>query len=212
MTTGYDTSFISSGVSINFLHKASLRKQTVRFCHPLISQPSRLIKFPSRDLRCTAERLGALDRSLASEKLEQATLLINDILNAEGNGIESVAKTMERFYDAINRRDFDTVRALWLYSDHISCAHVLCEELICGYDAVIETWSTYLQSATTELKVKNERIYIRGLLAWVTHEVVAKPLEVETPDEYLSVDFLATNVLQWSNNEWFLMHHHASPL
>ncbi|GJQ12155.1 hypothetical protein GpartN1_g3946.t1 [Galdieria partita] len=161
---------------------------------------------------CLAEKFGALDRSLAGERVEQATELINHILRADGFGVDNVAKVNKAFYEAINRRDFESLQSLWLFSDQISCAHILCEELVTGYDRVLESWSAYLQSMTTQVEVKNERIYICGTVAWVTHEAVATPKEEDLQSDYLRVDFLATNILQWSNNSWLFVHHHASPL
>lgn len=163
-------------------------------------------------LCCTADKLGALDRSLATEKVEQATELINQILQADGFGIESVAEVNGKFYDAINQRDFEALRSLWLFSDQVSCAHVLCEELVTGYDNVLESWSAYLQSITTKVEIKNERIYIHGTTAWVTHEAVATPKDSEVESDYLNVDFLATSILQWTDKSWLFVHHHASPL
>ncbi|GJD06770.1 CD2 antigen cytoplasmic tail-binding protein 2 [Galdieria sulphuraria] len=161
-------------------------------------------------LSCSTEKFGALDRSLAAERVEQATELMNQILQADGFGADNVAKVNEEFYKAINRRDFETLQSLWLFSDQISCAHILCEDLVTGYDRVLESWSAYLQSMTTQVEVKNERIYIRGTVAWVTHEAVATPKDTDVQSDYLRVDFLATNILQWTNNSWLFVHHHAS--
>ncbi|KAK4525611.1 hypothetical protein GAYE_SCF15G3520 [Galdieria yellowstonensis] len=168
--------------------------------------------YPLSGWSCSTEAFGALDRSLATERIEQATELINQILNAGGFGIDDVSKVNEKFYDAINRRDFETLQSLWLFSDQISCAHILCEDLVTGYEQVLESWSAYLQTMTTKVEVKNERIYIRGTVAWVTHEAVASPKDSDVESDYLNVDFLATNILQWSDNSWLFIHHHASPL
>jgi ketosteroid isomerase-like protein len=73
-----------------------------------------------------------------------------------------------------------------------------------GWDAVRRTWETiFRHTETIAFEVSDERIEVRGDLAWVVCVEKIRAGEGEGT-------VIATNVLRRENDGWRMVHHHAS--
>ena len=80
----------------------------------------------------------------------------------------TVLQALNAFYDAFERRDFDTMSDLWEHSDRVVCTHPGWSTLR-GWGHVGGSWVALLQNEQRlQFILTNEHVGIEGDVAWVT--------------------------------------------
>lgn len=119
--------------------------------------------------------------------------------------VNMVLAANQRFYDAIEGRDFGEMTALWERTDRVTCVHPGWP-ILRGHDAVLESWLAILEGpGHNQFILTNTACTIDGNLAWVTL------------DENLVVNaqtHMSTTINLYARHEagWLLVSHHASPV
>lgn len=119
-----------------------------------------------------------------------------------------VTRANERFYRAFESLDIRLMAAVWAHTDRARCVHPGWE-LLEGWPAVRDSWEAifanadYMRFVITEVSV-----HLCGRGAWVT---CVENLS-DTPDSLTMTRILATNIYELSDDDWLLVHHHASPI
>ncbi|ESQ38442.1 hypothetical protein EUTSA_v10028928mg [Eutrema salsugineum] len=105
------------------------------------------------------------------------------------------------FFNIIRERSLQEMAQLWLNSDYVKCIHA-SGELFSGYNEVMQSWELCFNwEQGFDFQVHNVRSRILTDMAWVTMKA------------YLNVDagpFLITNVFEFHNGRWHMVHHHSS--
>lgn len=122
--------------------------------------------------------------------------------------VAAVRAANHAFYRAFERLSLRDMDAVWAHDGPVTCLHPgwpLCA----GWDEVRASWATiFANTAAMAFRVTDERIDVRGALAWV---VCVERVRSTTPSgERLAGAVVATNVFRREADGWRLVHHHAS--
>ncbi len=113
------------------------------------------------------------------------------------------------FYRAFEALDLAAMERLWVNDASTSCLHPgwpLCA----GWSEVRDSWATiFANTATMRFEVADERIAVRGELAWVV--CVERIRSTGPAGDAMVGAVVATNVFRNDNGAWKLVHHHGSP-
>ena len=113
------------------------------------------------------------------------------------------------FYRAFEALDLAAMERLWARDESASCLHPgwpLCA----GWDEVRASWATiFANTATMRFEIADERIDVRGELAWVV--CVERIRSTGPAGEAMVGAVIATNVFRLDGDAWKLVHHHGSP-
>ncbi len=122
---------------------------------------------------------------------------------------EAVAKANQSFYRAFESLDVNEMEKVWLQVGHIKCVHP-GRSLLQGWGPIMASWQHIFEN-TFEMRfiLTDVRVEVLGSLAWV---VLLEDLESRTYDGPSRSTILATNIYENQNGQWFLVHHHASPI
>lgn len=122
---------------------------------------------------------------------------------------EKVLAANQRFYTALETLDLDAMDALWLHEEWVGCVHPGWE-LLTGWEEVRSSWERIFENTRRmQVGVSNLALSIQGTIAWVNCvEQVTSSFDTGFSTAWV----LATNIYCRRNGEWFLVHHHASPL
>jgi ketosteroid isomerase-like protein len=119
-----------------------------------------------------------------------------------------VQRANERFYRAFESLDLRLMAAVWVHADRARCVHPGWE-LLEGWPAIRDSWEAifantdYMRFVITDVSVHSD-----GHLAWVT---CTENLS-DAPGSRAVTHILATNIYELSDDDWLLVHHHASPI
>ena len=123
--------------------------------------------------------------------------------------VEEVRAVNQGFYRALESLDIQRMDAVWAHDGQLTCVHPgwpLAE----GWAGVRATWLTIFQNTVSiEFEVVEERIDVRGDMAWVL--CVERLRSSADGTEFLEAAVLATNIFRHEGGAWLLVHHHASP-
>jgi ketosteroid isomerase-like protein len=121
----------------------------------------------------------------------------------------TVEKANESFYRAFESLSVSEMEKVWLQAGHIKCVHPGWP-LLWGWGPIMASWDRIFAN-TFEMRftLTDVRVEVLGSLAWV---VLIENLESRTYDSPSRSTILATNIYENYNRQWFLVHHHASPV
>jgi ketosteroid isomerase-like protein len=117
-----------------------------------------------------------------------------------------VKRANEHFYRAFESLDIDRMSAMWVHAARAKCVHPGWDMLE-GWEAICQSWTIifantdYMRFAITDVSVA-----VYGQVAWVT---CVENLN-DTPDTLQVTRILATNVYEQTDEDWRIVHHHAS--
>lgn len=122
---------------------------------------------------------------------------------------EEVRIAHERFYDAFQKLDLESMSRLWARDIDVSCVHPGWD-LISGYEAVMQGWRMIFEG-TSDLRVRIDepRVISNEGLAWVVCKEVLFTTVQGMPVENV---LTAINTFVRENDEWRIAHHHAAPI
>ncbi|XP_058095896.1 F-box protein SKIP8 [Magnolia sinica] len=105
------------------------------------------------------------------------------------------------FYNIINERSLSAMGRLWLHADYVKCVHG-SGELFTGYNAVMDSWElAFSWGQGIAFQIRDVRVRVLSDMAWVTLKAF---VDVE------SGPFHVTNVFEFHNGQWYMVHHHSS--
>ncbi|CAN8246540.1 unnamed protein product [Cochlearia groenlandica] len=105
------------------------------------------------------------------------------------------------FFTIIRERSLQEMARFWLNSDYVKCIHASGEHFS-GYSEVMQSWQLCFNwEPGFDFQAHDVRIRILNDMAWVTMKA------------NVNADagpFLITNVLEFHNGRWHMVHHHSS--
>ena len=121
----------------------------------------------------------------------------------------AVEEANERFYQALENADLELMEAVWLHAESVTCVHPGWE-LLTGWDNVCESWRRIFEGTQgMRVRASDISVHIEDDFAWVTcHENLALFLDRSTAPA--SAVTVATNLFRRFDDEWLMVHHHAS--
>ncbi|KAJ4749908.1 Nuclear transport factor 2 (NTF2) family protein [Rhynchospora pubera] len=121
----------------------------------------------------------------------------------------AVINVNAEFYNIIRERSLPLMSRFWLNAEYVKCVHS-SGELFSGYNAVMDSWSlafNWGQGAgggqAVGFQLQDVRARVLSDMAWLTFKA------------YPDVDagpFHVTNVYEFHNGHWYMVHHHSSPI
>jgi uncharacterized protein (TIGR02246 family) len=113
------------------------------------------------------------------------------------------------FYRAFEKKDIDAMSGVWSKGTACLCIHP-GREVMQGWEAVKKSWEQIFH-ATQYLEIDLEVISVEvsGETAYVV--LVENVMQV-VGRKRLQAESMATNVFTKMADQWYLIHHHGSPL
>lgn len=122
---------------------------------------------------------------------------------------QAVLEANAAFYRAFETLDVQEMEKVWLRASHIKCVHPGWP-LLCGWGPIMTSWERiFANTFSMHFTPTNVRVEISGSLAWV---VLIEELESQGYDGPSRAQILATNLFEKRDGQWFIVHHHASPI
>jgi ketosteroid isomerase-like protein len=113
------------------------------------------------------------------------------------------------FYQAFETLDIKEMENVWLRAPHIKCVHPGWP-LLAGWGPIMASWERIFDNTfSMRFTLTDVRVEVNGNLGWV---VLIEGLESRGYDGTSRSQILTTNVFEKQNGEWFIVHHHASPI
>lgn len=105
-----------------------------------------------------------------------------------------------RFYEAFQRADCDAMADVWLHENWVKCVHPGWP-MIVGWPPIADSWRHIFNGhPALDITIETVSGHIEPLTAWITCiERVQKQSLIQ-----------ATNVFLFRDDEWKIIHHHAS--
>jgi ketosteroid isomerase-like protein len=120
-----------------------------------------------------------------------------------------VKEVNARFYDALSSQNMEEMDTLWLHEAWTKCVHPGWEILV-GWKRIRDSWANIFRNAQyLKINISNLSIEVKDEIAWV---VCTENIASAHDANYQVATAQATNIYYRVNNEWFLVHHHASPV
>lgn len=121
-------------------------------------------------------------------------------------GVETVNT---QFYKALEACNIGAMDKVWLHENWVRCIHP-GSELLVGWEEIRDSWVTIFSNTRgMQLSVSNLFIKIYGEFAWVE---CTENIATFFDQGFTSGQAQATNLFLKVNNQWLMVHHHASPL
>ena len=120
----------------------------------------------------------------------------------------ALAAANQRFYDAFATLEIEEMDAVWEHSDRARCLHPGWP-LIVGWEQIRESWESIFDNTTlmhfiiTEVEATAE-----GDCAWVD---CVENITSVVNGRAASFTTRATNIFALHEEQWYMVHHHASP-
>ncbi|MEW6730825.1 MAG: nuclear transport factor 2 family protein [Acidobacteriota bacterium] len=114
-----------------------------------------------------------------------------------------------QFYKALEACDLKAMEQLWLPEPWVRCVHP-GSELIVGWEEIRQSWAEIFSNTQgLRLTISNLFIKVIGEVAWVE---CTENIATFFDRGFTSGQAQATNLYMKVNQNWFMIHHHASPL
>ncbi len=122
---------------------------------------------------------------------------------------EKVREANRSFYLALEGLDLERMDRVWLHDDSVKCVHPGWE-LLSGWDEVRESWARIFENTERmRVTISNVMVQMEGDIAWV---VCNENITSTTRSGFDTALVLATNIFVRREENWLMIHHHASPL
>ena len=122
---------------------------------------------------------------------------------------KAVAAANEAFYRAFETLNIKEMEKVWLQADHIKCVHPGWP-LLCGWGLIMTSWERiFTNTQSMRFSLSDLRLEVSGTLGWA---VLIENLDTHGPDGVSRSQILTTNLFEQHDRQWFMIHHHASPI
>ncbi|XP_061350934.1 F-box protein SKIP8 [Gastrolobium bilobum] len=105
------------------------------------------------------------------------------------------------FFNIVRDKSTPAMSHFWLNADYVKCIHA-SGELFSGYNAVMQSWQLIFNwEQGLNFQVRDVRARVLTDMAWVTMRT------------YVDMDtgpFNVSNVFEFHNGRWYMVHHHSS--
>ncbi|XP_074265003.1 F-box protein SKIP8-like [Silene latifolia] len=134
--------------------------------------------------------------------VEQDTLRPANGWKAYYAATRAIVNVNAEFFNIIRERSLAAMSRLWLNADYVKCVHD-AGEILSGYTAVMDSWRITFnwQQQAEGFQVRDVRARVMSDMAWVT---------MKTYDNMESKVYNVTNVFEYHEGRWFMVHHHCS--
>ncbi|XP_047327114.1 F-box protein SKIP8-like [Impatiens glandulifera] len=108
------------------------------------------------------------------------------------------------FFNIIRDRSLEAMDNLWLNADYVKCVHASGESFS-GYEAVMRSWQFAFNwdQVVVDFQVQDPCIRVVTGMAWITMKAFV--------EEEGAGPYNVTNIFEFSNGQWHMVHHHCSP-
>lgn len=122
---------------------------------------------------------------------------------------QRVIEANRRFYSAMESLDLEQMDSVWLHDEWVKCIHPGWE-LIEGWEEIRRSWmAIFANTAMMRISPSSVSVKVDRNLAVV---FCIENIIASAGGEFNSARALATNVFILSDDNWLMVHHHASPL
>jgi ketosteroid isomerase-like protein len=131
-----------------------------------------------------------------------------EVMATQEERLVQVRRANERFYRAFESLDINLMKAVWVQTDEAQCVHPGWA-LLEGWEAISKSWAAiFANTHYMRFHITDVSVHLYGDVAWVTCiENLAN-----APGSTHTSRILATNVYEQHDDDWFIVHHHASPV
>ena len=113
------------------------------------------------------------------------------------------------FYRAFEKRDIETMSAVWSKGSASVCIHPGRSALV-GWEAIADSWAQIFRGTQyLEIDTDVKATEISGDLAYV---VLIETVRQVSNRRQIVAQSMATNIFECMGGRWYLIHHHGSPL
>ena len=113
------------------------------------------------------------------------------------------------FYRAFEKRDIETMSAVWSKGSASVCIHPGRSALV-GWEAIADSWVQIFRGTQyLEIDTDIKATEISGDLAYV---VLIETVRQVSNRRQVVAKSMATNIFERMGGHWYLIHHHGSPL
>jgi uncharacterized protein (TIGR02246 family) len=121
----------------------------------------------------------------------------------------AVLAANEAFYRAFEKKDLEAITAVWSQGTSSLCIHP-GRNAIRGWEGIRSSWEAIFRNTSyLEIEADIVRVDVSGDLAYVV--LIETVLQV-TGRRQSKAQSMATNVFERMGQQWYLVHHHGSPL
>lgn len=123
--------------------------------------------------------------------------------------IEAVTRANQEFYAAFESLDITRMDRIWAHEKYVNCIHPGWS-LREGWPAVRDSWVLIFNNTfAMKFELTDVQVHVAGDLAWV---ICTENITSRQDDEDRVSRVLATNLYEWFEAEWKIIHHHGSPV
>ncbi|KAK7318088.1 hypothetical protein RJT34_02786 [Clitoria ternatea] len=133
--------------------------------------------------------------------LEQDSVTPTNGWKAYYAATRAIVNINTEFFNILRDKSVPAMSHFWLNADYVKCIHA-SGELFSGYNAVMQSWQIVFNwEQGLNFQVRDVRARVLTDMAWVTMKT------------YVDMDagpFNVTNVFEFHNGRWYMVHHHSS--
>ncbi|MGB3533012.1 MAG: nuclear transport factor 2 family protein [Microcoleaceae cyanobacterium] len=113
------------------------------------------------------------------------------------------------FYRAFEKKDIEAMSAVWSKGTASLCIHP-GRDVTAGWDSIQKSWEQIFRGTQyLEIDLEIISVEVSGDMAYVV--LVEKVMQV-VGRKRLQAESMATNIFTKMADQWYLIHHHGSPL
>ena len=122
---------------------------------------------------------------------------------------QAVTAANEAFYRAFETLEIEEMEKVWLRASYIKCVHPGWP-LLRGWGPVMTSWERiFANTFGMRFRLNDVHVEVSGSLGWV---VLIEDLEARGYEGVSRSEILTTNLFEKRDGQWFIVHHHASPI
>ncbi|ESW32176.1 hypothetical protein PHAVU_002G299800 [Phaseolus vulgaris] len=133
--------------------------------------------------------------------LEQDSITPTNGWKAYYAATRAIVNINTEFFNIVRDKSLPAMSRFWLNGDYVKCIHA-SGELFSGFNAVMQSWQLVFNwEQGLNFQVRDVRARVLADMAWVTMKT------------YVDMDtgpFNVTNVFEFHNGRWYMVHHHSS--
>jgi len=123
--------------------------------------------------------------------------------------IEEVTRANQAFYEAFESLDIGKMDQVWAHQEYVTCIHPGWS-LRVGWPAVRDSWVLIFNNTfSMKFELTEMQVQVAGDLGWV---ICTENITSRQEDAPVESRVLATNLFERIGDEWFMIHHHGSPV
>lgn len=122
---------------------------------------------------------------------------------------EAVLAVNASFYRAFEKKDLEAMEAVWSKGIGCLCIHP-GRDALKGGEEILDSWAQIFKNTSyVEIDTDILTVESNGELAYVV--LIEHVLQISS-GQRLEARSMATNLFECMGGQWFMVHHHASPV